>query len=71
MVEVCVRVSLQTPAGIEVNYVENILTIHYYFSDGFYIVDEFNVERPEGMYTIVFMLMLLWLLLFCSILVSI
>jgi hypothetical protein len=49
MAEVCVRASLQTPAGIEVNYMESILTIHYYFSNGFYILEDFQVERPEGM----------------------
>jgi hypothetical protein len=52
MAEVCVRVSLQTPSGIEVNYIENILTIHYYFSNGFYTLDEFDVQRPEGMYIV-------------------
>jgi hypothetical protein len=48
MAEVCVRVSLQTPSGIEVNYIENILTIHYYFSDGFYTLDEFNVQKQDA-----------------------
>jgi len=49
--EVCVRVSLTTPTGLEVNFAEHVIAIQYFFSDGFFVLDEFNVSKPKAKIT--------------------
>jgi len=51
MAEVCVRISLTTPSGLEVNFAEHVIAIQYYFSDGFFVLDEFNVSKPKAKVT--------------------
>lgn len=46
MVEVCARVSLSTPNGIEVNFLESIMAVKYVFTDGFLVIDDITVRPP-------------------------
>ena len=47
-VDVCARVVLSTTNGIEVNLLENIISIQYEFTDGSLTVGGVNVIAPEG-----------------------
>jgi len=46
VLEVCVRASLKTLSGVEINYVESLLTLTYDFQGGFFVLDSFDVAAP-------------------------
>ena len=50
VLEVCVRASLKTLSGVEINYVESLLTLTYDFQGGFFVLDSFDVAAPIGTY---------------------
>jgi len=44
----CARASLSTENDVEVNFIENVITVRYEFSDGFFTIDDVKVDRPVG-----------------------
>jgi len=57
----CARASLSTENDVEVNFIENVITVRYEFTDGFFTIDDVKVDRPVGK----FCFALFYFILFC------
>jgi hypothetical protein len=68
--DLCVRVSLSTQNGIEVNFIESKINIEYAFTNGFFVIDDINVRPPIGKLSLLLSLPLL-LVACCLLLVAV
>jgi len=63
-VDLCVRVSLSTQNGNEVNFIESKLNFKYVFENGFFVIEDIDV-RPPLSKLYIYILLLSFFYLFC------
>ena len=49
----CARASLKTPNGMEVNFIENVISVRYEFSDLFLTIDDVDIQAPLGKFIVI------------------
>jgi hypothetical protein len=65
-VDLCVRVSLSTQNGNEVNFIESKLNFKYVFENGFFVIEDIDVRPPLSKLYIYIIIKFFLFVLFCS-----